>query len=467
MNYNDDEIDLRPYIRQIIRKGWMIILLGIIFAGLAYFYSRKQPKLYNATSIVLLTRSRPTLNLAQQFPTISDPVDIGARLNAILTLIQSDTVVNQVSKDLGKSSASIPSSLLSLKNSILVSSKGDAILIAASSADPNTALQIANIWATDSVRIINQAYNREQPLSDIQNQIGDAQQQYKNAQEELETFIAGSQIDFIKQNILESTELVAKLDGDRISQIDYYSARAQSMQETIAQAEALKKQLAGSDSSNASQIADALGVINIRALALGIITEKSTNNLQVSEPRSTFNMQISDLKNLIDSKDKYSAELDTIIQIAQVEQEKANNELNTLAKNMVAGKYTPMRQEAAAQLSNLEKLLESQQTKQKELTTKRDTALNAYQALLQKQTEIMNGPQAGNEVNVASLAITPVGPISQNTTRNMLLAGVLGIMVGILGVVGLEWWRSANIMGNHERFSTGENIPESIQPLPK
>lgn len=456
MSYNADEIDLRPYIRQIIRRGWIIILLGILFAGLAYIYSRKQPKSYSATSIILLTRSRPILNLAQQFPTVNDPVDVSARLNAILTLLQSDVVTKQVFEDLRKSSGSVPPSLTSLKSSISVSNKGDAVLITASSSNANLAIQIANTWATESVSIINQAYSKQQPLSDIQSQIGTAEQQYKNAQTELETYIENSQIDFIKQRITESTELLAKLDGDRATQIDYFSSRAQTMQETVSQAEALKKQLESSDNSTAGELGDALAVLNTRAIALGINTDKSNINFQVTDPKS-----------LIDSKDKYSADLDAIIQQAQAEEEKANSELETLAKSIIQGQNTPMREEAASQLSDLEKLLENRQTRQKELATKRDTALNAYQALLQKETEITNGPQESNEVNVASLAITPIGPVSQNATRNSMVAGMLGLFLGIVGVLGVEWWRSASVTNDTQRPYSEENIQERAQPISK
>lgn len=58
-------MQLADYIRIIIRRGWIMLLLAVLAAGTAYFLSSRQAPVYRATQIVLMQPSRMDLGLAE------------------------------------------------------------------------------------------------------------------------------------------------------------------------------------------------------------------------------------------------------------------------------------------------------------------------------------------------------------------------------------------------------------------
>jgi uncharacterized protein involved in exopolysaccharide biosynthesis len=112
---------------------------------------------------------------------------------------------------------------------------------------------------------------------------------------------------------------------------------------------------------------------------------------------------------------------------------------------VIQGQGNDLVNEAATNIRNLTQQLESEQARQRELTNDRDLAWKAYQTLLQKETEIKSAPQTSNEVIMAGLAIPPERPVSRGTLRNTLVGGVLGVLLGVIWILGVEWWRLAGI----------------------
>ncbi len=88
----DEEIDLRPYLQSLFQRWWQIVLLAALAAIAALAISLTQARKYEAVATLLLTRSRSTLSLAEQFPTINEPVDTASRISAILAIAQSDAI---------------------------------------------------------------------------------------------------------------------------------------------------------------------------------------------------------------------------------------------------------------------------------------------------------------------------------------------------------------------------------------
>jgi uncharacterized protein involved in exopolysaccharide biosynthesis len=59
-----------------------------------------------------------------------------------------------------------------------------------------------------------------------------------------------------------------------------------------------------------------------------------------------------------------------------------------------------------------------------------------------KEAEVQVAAQSGStEVRVASLAVPPTSPTDPNRSRNAAIAGGLGLTLGILGALALEWWQ--------------------------
>lgn len=462
MTLYDDEIDLRPYILQLIKKWWMIAIFAAVVGLAAFLYSFLQPRTYESTANILITHSQAVLRVADQFPTINQPTDNGSRLAAYLTLAQDDSIAEQTVQSMGSQLPQDFRDPKSIKGSISLASQGDLIQVTASGSTPTLASQIANTWARVTVQAINLAYKGEQPLSDIQNQKQVAQKDYNDAQAKLESFLQNNQIDLLKKKIDEANIMLTSLMNNRAWQINFYSQRKQDMQSMAAQADALKQQLTAGNASKAGNVGDALAVLNARATALGLYQEPLTsintyaNNTKnqpndgtnassfSSTPRQglTLNLQLLQPGDLVDSSANNAADLDKIIQQAKLEETNADTALASLAKDESLGTNSDLVNQAAANLSSLQAQLENAQSQQRELTSKRDVTWKAYQAIFQKETEIVSSPQTGNEVNIVGTALPSDQPAPRGTVKNTLIGAMAGLALGVFLVLGLTWWKS-------------------------
>lgn len=461
MSVYDDDIDLRPYILALISNLWLILLLAIIGAGAAWILSREKPPSYTATATILVTRNRPTLSIAGQFPTISEPIDSASQMEAYKAIARSDHIASETMIAL---KASLPDSetLGTFRNRVGVSHTGDLIFLTASAGKSKEAADISNEWARRAVQAINLAYSEDAPLTEIQSQAEVAQSEYGTNQLALEEFLRTSQVDLLEKKVAEAKTILSKMVNDRAWQFSYYSNRRQSMEDLIVQAEALKQQLNDGSSSAAAGIGDALAVLKLRASAFEIspvpdpvIAQKSdtesnsiisTNVNPMPDRRSelNFDLQLSEISALDDANSAYVTDLDQLISQARIEQELAEEKLQELSLQLTQNQGNASIEEAAVQIQALESQLESERAKLKELTSKRDLSWNTYQSFIQKETEIKNNAQTNSQVKLASLAIPSQVPVPSVTKRNTLVGGAMGLMVGVLLVLGIQWWRIFN-----------------------
>lgn len=449
----EDEVDLRPYILALIHNWRRITLVAIILASLALGFSLLQAREYVATATILLTRSQASLNLAEQFPTVRENIyDPGSRMSALLTIAQSDAISLATLDSVGDRLPAEERELEAIKDRVEVTDKGDGILVSASAQTPEMAAEIANTWAHQTVLAINQAYSGGQPLAEIQSRLATAKLEYEAAQRALEDFIQNNQITLLNNKIDEADNLLSEAVNDRAWQISYYYNRKQSMQDLKVKAEALRHQLGSGKSSSAGGIGDALALLNMHSNAFGIgetsnaralwLDQSSNAAIPDNTPSLTFDLQVTELSSLDDTPSSYANDLDRIIQQAEAEISKAENALSNLDQNLFQGEGSDVIEATSAQIQELQTQLESEQARQRELTSYRNLAWEAYQALIQKETEIENAAQTSNQVTLASQAVPPQKPASRGTLRNTLVAVVLGGVLGMFWVFGSIWWNS-------------------------
>jgi uncharacterized protein involved in exopolysaccharide biosynthesis len=453
MTVYEDEIDLRPYILALIGNWWRIALIAMILAIVGLGFSLVQARQYVATATILLTRSQASLRLAEQFPTIQENIyDSTSRMNALLTIAQSDAISLATLELIGDRLPSGTRESEEIKNRVEITDQGDSILVSASAQTPQLAAEIANTWARQAVLAINQAYSGDQPLAEIQSQLASANQDYENAQGALEGFIQNSQLALLEKKIDEANNSLSEAVNDRAWQISYYYNRKQSMQDLKVKAEALKQQLGNGNSSSAGSIGDAIALLTMHSNAFGIGETSSARALWLGEtsdkaipdntPRMTYDLQLTELNSLNDSPSSYAQDLDLIIKQADAEISSAEQALEGLNQNLLQGAGTDVMDATAAQIQQLQTQLEKEQARQRELTSARDLAWEAYQALVQKVTEIENSSQTSSQVTLASPAVPPQKPASRGTIRNTLVAAVLGGLLAVFWVFGSIWWKS-------------------------
>ncbi|MGD8753425.1 MAG: hypothetical protein PVG14_18495, partial [Anaerolineales bacterium] len=149
-------------------------------------------------------------------------------------------------------------------------------------------------------------------------------------------------------------------------------------------------------------------------------------------------------------------DLDALIQQADEEIRKAEDNIHTLSQEVSRGENSQIVNEISTQLQELQAQLESETSSLQDLTSDRDLAWEAYQALLEKETEIKTASQANVEVAIASQAVPPQDPMPRNTITKTIIAGFLGVFLGTFWILGKEWWRSSdtNLVSNNKIINT-------------
>lgn len=457
MSIYDTEIDLRPYISAIRRRWWLIAIATIVTSAGALGFSLLQEKKYEAVATILLTRSRASLNLANQFPTITEPVDSRSRMEAMISIAGSEWLAEQTIEEIQQALPTNGISLGELKKSVVINSSGDTIQISAKMSDPESAAFIANSWAQNAVKAINYAYTEEQLPTEIRASLEPVRVEYEHSQENLEAFLRENQIAVLQKQIDETSALLDELVKDRTWKIEYNVRRKQKMEQVINQAEILSELLQSRSLTKAAEVADALAVMRLRANAFGeiqmdgsAVTRERTDQISsvpiqgtsvrpVSQSDLLFNVQITELTDNFQTQQDYQRDLAGIIERAQKEKVRAESELLALAQQSLDEQQDELFTATSTRLRNLQSELEKESAKINELTSLRDLSLEVYQALIRKEAEVTNNLQTSSTVNLASPAVPPLEPSSRGTLRNTLIGGAVGFLIGTIWVLGTVW----------------------------
>lgn len=459
MSLYDEEIDLKPYISALKSRWWLVVLVALLASTTAYVFTSLQPLQYKSTATILLTRSRPELYLAAQFPTVKEQFDPSARIGVVLSILESDSFASDVVEAMKVEDPSLNESISSLKNRVEVETKGDLLLVTAAAGDAITAAKVANQYARVAVKTVNEAYAEQQPLAEIEAQLMSAERDYRAAQLELENFITISEISRLEQQVQEAETLLTSIGRDRAWQISFYTNRKQAMESLLIQAEALKQQLEVSGSSTPAQVGDALSVLLARAQSFGIQLaepssspveeqDKSDNpdqkptsgNITINQQSSPpVTIQLDGLTAVEIAGGDYARDLDHLIQLASSEGSKAEEKIQEYMEALQQSTEDPLLTDASAHLQRLKAQLEAAKSKEKELTGQRDITWQAFAALSQKVVEVKNGAATGNYANLAEQAIPSEAPASRGTLRNALVAGVLGLILSAGTILVSQW----------------------------
>lgn len=106
-------MNLMDYVRILLRRGWIVVLLALIAAGSAYFLSKQQTPIYTATQKVLMQPTRADLGLTEASKTLLGNhvayLDSEFRAQEVIDRLQLDMTAGQL-----KSNVTIASNPLNL-----------------------------------------------------------------------------------------------------------------------------------------------------------------------------------------------------------------------------------------------------------------------------------------------------------------------------------------------------------------
>lgn len=156
-----DDIDLRPYIKALIRFWYLLIVLPLLaivasYINQIYFVS----PVYRAVALVTVTAQTLDVELDARIQDSNTPL---AANRSFPELALSDSVIEKLFLDVGDDLPNFISSQFSLRSRLLAESGSDLSIVRLSAQfeDPELAALVANRWAKVFVDSINQTLGSE------------------------------------------------------------------------------------------------------------------------------------------------------------------------------------------------------------------------------------------------------------------------------------------------------------------
>jgi succinoglycan biosynthesis transport protein ExoP len=402
----EDEIDLREYIDVLIRRWPWIVALAVVavLTAAAVSFFVLQPS-YEASALVLITQPRYQLRFDPRLETLSD---IETASKAYPSLAMSDDLLQQVLDSLDPPLPEEERTLQGLRNKVNASAGADPSLLelSATNGEPTRAAQIANTWAERYVEYVNELYGRRTE------DVVFFSEQFDAAKVALETAEAAL-VDYEAQN--QQSILQARLRAKQSSLEDYLGAQHE-LALAIENAHVLRQQLADQPPSAPASLGNELAALLLQIQGLSQKGEPPLQ-LQVASGGSLSNKTVQE-------QDELLADLTTAL-------EDRSAEIDAQAESI------------AADMLPLQEALQQATQEKEKLTRERDVARSTYTTLANKVEEAQIAAQdETGEVRLASKASVPTQPTGPRKLMNILIAGFLGLLLGVFAAFFVEYWQS-------------------------
>jgi uncharacterized protein involved in exopolysaccharide biosynthesis len=395
----EDEIDLRQYIRTLLRYWRWIVGLGLVAAVLAFAISTILPPQYEATALVTITGPRYRMQFDPRMQDVPfDPMQFTKGYAAIAT-------GDELLTTLLEATGSAMLSLEDLKGALDAQSVGDGNLVQlrARADDPAEAARLANAWAERYVAHLNALYGQKQELSTLEAQVAQAKAAVERTDQELARLRREYGIGFrpsAAPDVVEPLGIVYELRA-RTRLLADYEARANRIAQLLEEARAVMERADDAAPAIVSGlIADMLGLGQLNTVGM---------------PQVQINLGDLDVP----------ASLAALVAALEAKQD-ATQEAIARLQNEVAS----LQAEAAARQMELETV-----------ARERDVAQTTYMALTKRLEEMRIEMVNGDIARIASRAAVPQKPSSPRRMFNTALAAVVAVLVAAFGALFAEYWR--------------------------
>lgn len=405
----DDEIDLRIFVRAIVRRWWLAVGLAVVAATAAAGFSLTQPDQYRAAALVSIAAPR----FALQFEGVSQIAQVPVRAYPELAL--SASVVQTVYDAVKDTLPADANSLDAMRNQLEVSAASDASLLRLEvrDTDPVRAANIADQWADVFARLAGQLYAQDQAnLAVYEDELIVVQATLATADTALAEFQAENQ-----GYILE-----AELDSQQAILTSYLNQQHE-LEQLRRATQALQTRLAGLSGGNPAALTDDLALLAVASQVYGGFAPVMTDEQQMAP--APYALQIAAGQPLAGPTiaDQLALANDLMGAIDQ-RAESVGGQIEALQPHIL----------------ELQGQLATATTQEDQLIRARDLA----EAQMESFAVAIQGAQialkeSANVAQVASYALVPTLPESAGRTMNVLIAGVAGFMAGALLALVLEF----------------------------
>ena len=212
----EDEIDLRVYIKTLIRH-WRLIAVATLLAGVvALAVSFASPSKYKATAVLLIPRPFYQIQFSREIQNLTATSGVQQLLTgkAASDLATSDALLRGVLLEVGDDLPADVRNLSSLQAMLKAGASGDPSIInlSATARNAQQAANLANAWANVYVRKVNDIYSQpEDQLKFFEGQLAQVENDLERADQAL--------VEFEKRN--DSAILKAQLSAKQSALNDY------------------------------------------------------------------------------------------------------------------------------------------------------------------------------------------------------------------------------------------------------
>jgi capsular polysaccharide biosynthesis protein/chaperonin cofactor prefoldin len=402
----EEEIDLRKYLKALTKRWKWIVVLGVVAAVTAAIVSFfvLQP-IYGATALVLITRPRYQLRFDPRLETLSD---IETTPKAYPSLAKSDDLLLRVLNTIDPPLPENEQSLQKLRRNVNARTGADPSLLQlkVTSSNPERAAHIANTWADQYVEYVNELYGRRsEDVLFFTEQLDTARATLEEIEDALIDHEAHSQ-----QAIIE-TRLTAKT----VALSDYLNAQHE-LSNVIENARVLRQQLDEHPASAPASLGNDLTALLLEIQGLSRNTELPLQ-LQIAGGGSLSNRTVKEQADAL-------SDLITALEIRLAE----------IGEQEVT---------LTAEIPPLQEALQQATTEKERLTREWEVADGTFTTLANKVEEArISAQDETGEVRLASQASEPTRPVSPNKLMNIAAAAFLGVFLGILAALFIEYWQS-------------------------
>ena len=421
----EDDLELRRYLRALLRRGWLIGLLAVLGAAAGFGLAALRPVTYQATTLLAVSRPLFALNLAG----VDQSTQVPVKLYGELAL--SDGVLQNLAAEL--QAAGRPAyTLAQLRVRLSATAATDTGLLRLGVTDSTSAgaVQIANLWAD---LILKQAVALYGPDSA---QMASYAAQLEEAHAALEAADA-ARADYQSQNLVPVYEAQV---GNLKTQLAAALNRQVRYALLLDDARALQDRLAQQDSAAPATTTD-------EATLLILVAEAT--NAGLSLPSTSFGTVSTDAGSTVDVVQQGVAPLQMQVTISGGT---SSQTVDTLANSVDAFIVDlAARAEAAAALAET---LQPQILEQQTYLAQANSTAAQYStavALAEDQYTQLAGlvdqakiaaQDAAGLVRIASSAASASAASSSRRLTMAAIGALSGLIAAVLILVVLEWWRT-------------------------
>ena len=408
----EEEIDLREYINVLLKRKGVIILIfliAVITAALvSYFYLKP---VYEASTILMISKPKYQVELEPKIQTQFTPE---VSLATYESLIKDREIEEDVIKKLNLDQLPYEFTPDSLQGMITIESLKNTNLIKMNlqAGEPKLAKDIANVWAAlfvEKNKDLNLQESKEAQVF-IEEQLIISGQNLSKIEEEIREFNETNKIEIVENEI-----------KGKAAKILNHELRIADIKISLKKEKARKEQviIALNEQDKVLKLSKSITNDQFFHQLMSNITNGNFSDINLTYVSEEANPIYYNLAQQLISAD-------ISINSLQAEEKQLKENIDDYWERIES-----LKQELAQ-----EKLTQSR------LEREYNTAKGVYDVLSQKNEEVKIAVATESGlVKIASLAYEPRGPIKPNKKLNILIAGVLGLFVGIFAAFFLEFWQ--------------------------